>query len=98
MRLVGVEFNGFRRFENAKGRLEGHVVAIVGPNEAGKTSLLRALELMSSDASLDPKERTSDPTHELPDEQVIGLQFRLEADDIAAVSDIVEPSGLRWFE
>jgi hypothetical protein len=45
MRLVGFRLRGYRRFEEETTLdLTPRVVAIVGPNEAGKTSLLNALE------------------------------------------------------
>ena len=52
MKLIWVEINGYRRFEKkAKMNLDGKLIAIVGPNEAGKSSFLKALEhLNSSDA------------------------------------------------
>lgn len=98
MRLVSVELKGYRRFESAKCRLEGHILAVVGPNEAGKTSLLRALQRMEDTEPILPADRTSQPEGPLPSDAVIGLQFRLEDDDYAAVAGIGTMRDTRWLE
>ena len=41
MRLVEIELTGFRRFEETtRINVNGSVVCFVGPNEAGKSSIL----------------------------------------------------------
>ena len=50
MRLVWLYLYGYRRFEEAKINLDAPVIALVGPNEAGKSSILDALlEIGNSD-------------------------------------------------
>jgi predicted ATP-dependent endonuclease of OLD family len=43
MRLIRITITGYRRFERASVSLDGEVLAFVGPNEAGKSSLFEAL-------------------------------------------------------
>lgn len=43
MRLIKAEISGFGRLAGAKVNLDNKVIAVVGPNEAGKTTLLKAL-------------------------------------------------------
>lgn len=45
MKLVSVTVNGYRRFKNeTKMDLDGKIIAIVGDNEAGKSSFLEVLQ------------------------------------------------------
>ncbi len=48
MKLLSAELKSFGRFESAKINLAGKLIAIVGPNEAGKTTLLRSLAHLTS--------------------------------------------------
>ena len=48
MRLAWVKLNGVRRFvEPQKLVVDGKLTALIGPNEAGKTTVLEALELLT---------------------------------------------------
>ena len=78
MELIGVEIQGFRRFDDSiKVRLLENVIAIVGQNEAGKTSFLEALEeLNSTDAVAD-----RDRTRRIDTSTEIMARFKLEERD-----------------
>ncbi|MFN8224253.1 MAG: AAA family ATPase [Gaiellales bacterium] len=62
MRLVTIEVDGFRRFRRRERmvrlEIDGPLVAIIGPNEAGKTSLLRALCRLDDDDPISVNDRT----------------------------------------
>ena len=43
MRLMRIEFRGFKRLVSASCNVDGKLVAFLGPNEAGKSSVLEGL-------------------------------------------------------
>ncbi len=56
--LDRIRIFGFRRFLSADSWVGRKTVALVGPNEAGKSSVLGALKLFSSDDPVPPDEIT----------------------------------------
>jgi energy-coupling factor transporter ATP-binding protein EcfA2 len=66
MRLIGVQIKGFRRFgDTVNVRLLESLIAVVGQNEAGKTSFLQALQELNSSDPIADRDRTrglSEPT------------------------------------
>ena len=48
LRLISVQVSGYRRLAEAKVNLASKIIAVVGPNEAGKTSLLEVLARLDS--------------------------------------------------
>lgn len=98
MRLTKAEFSGFGRLADAQINLDHKVVAIVGPNEAGKTTLLRALAYIDNGESLTVAQRSRGLPGDVADDQVVvRVQYRLDKDDQAAVEDLdlnEEPTSL----
>ena len=87
--------NGFRRFESADVNLDARVIALVGPNEAGKTSLLDALVQSLRDREFNERDITHGYT---PQGQVLDALYRLDDEDRAAVEAIAPGAPLiRWF-
>ncbi|WP_447526451.1 AAA family ATPase [Parasphingorhabdus sp. NYA22] len=59
MRLQNIRLQGFRRFEEPTNiNISNKLVSIVGTNEAGKTSILKAIEYMSGDHEIIHSDRT----------------------------------------
>ena len=59
MRLRWVNIEGYKRFEQPSTLyLYGPLVAVVGPNEAGKTSLLDAMRHLTDVEGFDRREYT----------------------------------------
>lgn len=82
MRLLGAKFDGFKRLSNTSVRLDEVVVAIVGPNEAGKSSLLSALVRLEDDAGFAPSELTRGRSL-APSHVVVEAWYSVEDDDRA---------------
>lgn len=96
MKLVKLRLNGFRRFKEAVVNLESDVLALVGPNEAGKSSVLQALASVESNHPFD----TSDLTDrlEVADEEVIvEIRFLLDPEERALTRDVHGATVPRWF-
>lgn len=95
MRLMKVTFRGYKRLADTGCNFDGRLLALVGPNEIGKSSLLEALGWLTEEDSgpLPPAWRSRSATSVSDDDPVVEAQFALESDDLAAIShlDVGEP-------
>jgi AAA domain, putative AbiEii toxin, Type IV TA system/AAA domain len=96
MRLIWFILHGYKRFEaETHVHLDGRLLAISGPNEAGKSSLLDALAHLSHDRPISVRELTR-RTYIPADQVILRARFLLDTDDIAAISDLNGGSDARW--
>lgn len=96
MQLVKLTLSGFRRFLHAEAQLHGRLMALVGPNEAGKSSLLAALEHLNTSNRFD----ASDLSHEQEysdDATILRARFLLDDSDRAAIRHLPGGDDARWF-
>ncbi|MFN8519419.1 MAG: AAA family ATPase [Chloroflexota bacterium] len=93
VQLRSLTLKGFRRFADTWVNLEGNVVAIVGPNEAGKSSILEALSLLNDDEPIRKQAVNSDVRSQ---GATLTLRLRLNDDDRRSIG--VEPgdTAARW--
>jgi predicted ATP-dependent endonuclease of OLD family len=100
MRLKKVEIRKYKRFHQPQVLFaDGKLTAIVGPNEAGKTSLLNALAHLSDDDSF----RLSGDGTEIsrgevvqPRDIVVEALFAVEHSDLEPLKKIRGASQIRW--
>jgi predicted ATPase len=94
MRLIYADLVNYRRFRNETGiELDPTLVCVVGPNEAGKSSLIEALAHLDNDRAFQPAEKTrGTPPSATPQ---VRARFVLEDDDREALADIPEARRVR---
>lgn len=91
MRLIEMRLRGYGRLRDINLYTDGKLTSIVGPNEAGKTTLIEALLELNSKGWSKPY-MLADPNKNI---DVITARFALEGSELDAVSDYeVKPGYL----
>lgn len=96
MRLTKIEFNGYKRLRSTKCNVDGKLIAFLGPNEAGKSSILNGLVWLLEGDELPSSERSRGMQLE-PDAEVVKATFALSKEDIDSVSSIETDERPRVF-
>lgn len=99
---MSVALHGFRRFRNkSEMKLDGKLVAIIGSNEAGKSSFLKALQRLNDYekfvASGGEQELTRGGSYS-DDHKVISATYLVEEEDRKAMSHLDDTAKIRWFK
>lgn len=92
MRCTRIEFKGYKRLLDAGCNVDDRLVAFVGPNEAGKTSVLRGLawidEPGSSALAGGLASRGQDPNEREDGDKIVTATYRLEPLDWEALENL----------
>jgi len=101
MKLVWFEVTGYKRFaELTKINLDGKLVAIVGPNEAGKTTLLHSIGHLNHRDPFVASGGSQEITRgkQIAEDEIIAQwTFAVDEEDREVLAAIPEASALRWF-
>ncbi|MGJ8530148.1 AAA family ATPase [Maritalea sp.] len=96
MKLASVTFEGFRRFlKKTTLKTNSKLTVLIGPNEAGKSSILRMLTLFSDNSEFVDQDR-----YKFSDDVEIELRatFHLEEEDYEAIGSTTPTSYVWWKE
>lgn len=98
MRLGKIRVNGFRKLVESECTTPGKLIAFVGPNEAGKSSLLQALLTLEDDEedaiALGDRPRATSVSD---DASAVECWFRLSPDDVNDVKAFGSPVTPIWY-
>ena len=102
MKLMSVALHGYKRFEQRSSmKVDGKLVAVVGPNESGKSSFLEALMHLNHTNPLNTSGAARDTTRgvDVPiDRNFIQATYLLEDEDREALRDVHGGKETRWCE
>jgi AAA domain, putative AbiEii toxin, Type IV TA system len=101
--LTDCWIHGLRRFggeQRHRVRIDAKLVCLIGANEAGKSTILYALDLAQGGGEIPLPDRTR--REDIPDQRtLVELRFRLDEADQAALSGIARdtdgPPRIQWF-
>ena len=94
MRIVNLRLRCFRRFVDAEINLDAPVIAVVGPNEAGKTSVLDALVQARTTSPIQQRDLTRGRTPQAPVLEATFLRSSQEVEDLR--SEFPSMRDARW--
>lgn len=81
MELKSVKLNKFKRFESAELKTNGKLIALIGANESGKTSILEAIQCLDDDKAFSDVFFTRDLSEPEQDEVIIEATYMLSEED-----------------
>ncbi len=86
MRLTHFRVSGYKRLADVRTHVSGKMTVFIGPNEAGKSSVLEALAALSTEDSLAANQRTRGQDVR-DDTVVVSADFELSDDDCELLSE-----------
>jgi len=91
---MSVAVEGFKRFEDETVvDVAPNVVALIGPNEAGKSSLLAAMMLLNKDADIEPLHRSRGSSKEV----TVEARYLLDSGDWGALANVRAGAAIRSY-
>lgn len=87
MRVVHIHFRGFQRLVDTGCNTDGKMIAFVGPNEAGKTTVLRALRWFTDGGELAPVQ-VNKRANPQPDTAVVEVKYWIDDRDKEIVGSV----------
>lgn len=92
MRLLSVDVRGYKRFASRTYLdVDNPLIAIVGPNEAGKTSLLDAMVHLSARKAF-ARNEFSGRQPPADTQAVVRARYAVESVDREAIGDLLDPN------
>ena len=89
MRCIRIDFEGYKRLAGTGCNVDGDIIAFVGLNEAGKSSLLDALVWLTADESTPLPVGHMNRSHSVEDDdRMVWAKYELEPDDLALIADL----------
>lgn len=83
MRLTSIEFNGYGRLLSTRCNVDGKIIALVGKNEAGKSTVLAGLEWLTSETDGLDISLVNRADTDAVSESVVVANFTLDMDEPA---------------
>ena len=95
MNLLRITLNGFRRFsQKSTLNCSGRIVALLGPNESGKSSCLEALMYLNNDDEIKPHDISRDPP-DVDQTPIIEAEFEVSGPAVSRFINIGIEQPLR---
>lgn len=89
MRCIRIDFEGYKRLADTGCNVDGDILAFVGLNEAGKSSLLEGLVWLTAEANNPLPVGRMNRSHPVgDDERMVWAKYRLEPEDLAQITDL----------
>ncbi|WP_406027314.1 AAA family ATPase [Nocardioides sp. NBC_00850] len=88
MRVSKIDFKGYQRLAETACNTSGKMIAFLGPNEAGKTTVLRALDWFSNGEGALPFTARNNKTPPVEGVPVVNVTYWLDPEDLKAIEDL----------